>query len=160
MLKKSILIAAPFLFAFGACKDYDRADRVNTTEERARAAETVDRPILRDDVDNDRGTGMFDRDADDVDEDNIIIPEESARVGLSDQQVVERFRADIKSDPDLAKENVSLSVRGGKLVLEGTVSTEDVGEAIEEYAEELADDRDVDNRLKSPMDEDEALKEP
>src|SRR5688572_18499197 len=99
MLKKSILIAAPFLLAFGACKDYDRADRVDTAEERARAAETIDRPVDRPILgrDDDDGTGMFDRDADDVDQDNIIIPEESARVGLSDQQVVERFRADIKS---------------------------------------------------------------
>jgi hypothetical protein len=157
-----LLATAPFILAIGACRDYGR-DRSGeplshsgdvTAEERARAAETMDNDTVPDDrlgapaPMRDRGDSAR---GGDIDQDAIVIPEESARVGLSDQQVVERFRADIQADPVLSKEKARLVLENGRLILRGSVSSKDVGDGLVDYAEKLADGREVVNELKVPM---------
>lgn len=69
--------------------------------------------------------------------------------GKTNAQVIAAFQSEMANDPDIkaVTRNIQLVERGDSLVLTGTVPSHDIGDAIEDYAQKLAD-RMVNNELK------------
>jgi hypothetical protein len=68
--------------------------------------------------------------------------------GMTNAQVIAAFQSEMANDADIkaVTRNIRLEERGDSLVLTGTVPSHDVGDAIEDYAQKLAD-RMVNNEL-------------
>lgn len=68
--------------------------------------------------------------------------------GMTNAQVIAAFNADLANDTDIkaVTRNIQIVERGDSLVLTGTVPSHDVGDAIEDYAQKLAD-RMINNEL-------------
>lgn len=158
MKKLLIALALPASLAFVACeRNQDRdieADRTGPT-----AYGTDEAPVngerdafpgeRADDMDvNDMGSATTGRGEGEL-EKNDDFAKGEGELEMSDSQIISQFETDLMSDPDLkaVAGDVKLVAEGDELVLRGTVATGDVGDAIEEYANELAEDKDVKNEL-------------
>jgi hypothetical protein len=172
MKKLLTLLAVPAALAMGACeqRDYDRdgdkdvavrtdgVDRDNIELDRdARGLPDLDytkqQETTKDMFEPGRGEGELEKPAargEGEREGNTdsISEQLDKNDGMTNAQVISAFQSDMANDPDIkaVTRNIQLVERGGSLVLTGTVPSHDIGDAIEDYAQKLAD-RMVNNEL-------------
>lgn len=172
MKKLLTLMAVPAALAMGACeqRDYDRdgdrdvavrtdgVDKDNLELDRdARGLPDMDyKPTTettRDMFEPGRGEGELERPAargeGELEKKDSLEDQLDKNDGLTNQQVITQFQAELANDPDIkaVTRNIQLQERGEDLVLTGEVPSHDIGDALEDYAQKLAD-RMVNNELK------------
>lgn len=165
MKKLLTLLAVPAALAMGACeqRDYDRdgdkdvavrtdgVDRDNIELDRdARGLPDLDytkqQETTRDMFEPGRGEGEIEKAPRGEGE---IEKQLDKNDGLTNAQVISQFQTDLANDADIraVTANIKLSENeDGDLILTGTVPNHDVGDALEDYAQKLAD-RTVNNEL-------------
>ena len=172
MKKLLTLLALPAALAMGACeqRDIDRdgdkdvvartdgVDRDNIETDRdARGLPDLDytkqQETTRDMIEPRRGEGEIEKapargEGEREANADSLNDQLDKNDGMTNAQVIAAFNADLANDTDIkaVTRNVQIVERGDSLVLTGTVPSHDVGDAIEDYAQKLAD-RMINNEL-------------